>query len=402
MCGIVGLMSSGCFTKEAGKAIKTLLLVDAVRGLDSTGIAAINSYDSTSNVLYKRALPATDFLNLRVTESIFKNIQEFNVFLGHNRSATSGSWGDESAHPVVSDGLTVVHNGTVYDYGELDLPTDIYNGQDTVALAYLLNKVGPKKIIQEVSGGTCLVWWDEATQELCFVRNSDRPMFTRYLDKGKGLAFASERWMLESLARHNFDMGGIKQLPKNTVVKYKQKEGNITKEESAFKVIEKYKYPVNSYKHNGKEMIVRGKGIRIESTVNTNTNNVNIYSDTEDGKVIKLMCVNPSIFDILPKSCWDSCVVTGSAYVAHSAKEVFLYKSDAEIQYKDEATGEYYYVYFDKNLPMLGLVSGSSAEEGTPAQYEDCDLCGKPYPVDDLILLCGGVVCSDCSGELVS
>lgn len=79
MCGLVGVVGKD-ITYISNKVFKQLLYVDALRGSHSTGIAR----NDTDNVVttYKRALNATDFLQLTTTSDMVSDLKA-DFLMGH-------------------------------------------------------------------------------------------------------------------------------------------------------------------------------------------------------------------------------------------------------------------------------------------------------------------------------
>lgn len=222
MCGIVGIAAKKGLSQDQLKAFNDLLFMDTLRGWDSTGVACIHVSERDEDgwvddaLVYKRAVPAPDFLQLRAYNQITKTPSRFRALLGHNRSATRGAVVDDNAHPFQHGGITLVHNGSLSYYSNL-VPLNSVT-VDSEAIAIAISKAGNTKgvveTIEKIQGAFSLVWHDASTDWLWFARNEDRPMnWCRLLDKDDtiiGFMWASEPSMLQWAAcRRGIKIGPI-------------------------------------------------------------------------------------------------------------------------------------------------------------------------------------------------
>jgi predicted glutamine amidotransferase len=203
MCGVVGI-AGNLFAREE-LTMKRLLLLDSLRGMDSTGIAAVRMGGAKIVVAKK----ATHCFNLFDTKSFNEALQGTSsmAFIGHNRSATVGGVKDVNAHPFQIDHITGVHNGTLEDRDKTmleDIVGEKFN-TDSEALFAAIAKVGAKEVIPKLQkgrdslkGAWSLVWWDSNSKTLNFLRNEHRPMWYCYSEDFKLVFWASEFWMLDA------------------------------------------------------------------------------------------------------------------------------------------------------------------------------------------------------------
>lgn len=206
MCGIVGI--AGDLNGVHDKLLKMLLVLDSLRGEDSTGVAFVNKYTGGTSVAKQLGDPFNLFNDGKFTG----NMNKLNrVFIGHNRYATSGGVAKSSAHPFDFDTLVGVHNGTIQAKYRLQDHDDFK--VDSQALYHNIEILGVKEAIKPLGGpgnAWSLVWWDKKAETLNFLRNKERPMFMTRSDDGKALFWASEYWMLEvALFRANIKHGDI-------------------------------------------------------------------------------------------------------------------------------------------------------------------------------------------------
>ena len=222
MCGLVGVITKNQngFTKEQVDAFDNLLFIDALRGMDSTGVFLV---DKEGNMdMAKEASPSFEYR----TDEAYKVLQRTafqrgRAMIGHNRAATKGSVVDENAHPfVVDDRITLCHNGTLWgDWAKLsDKKVDV----DSHAIAHKIHECDDdvEKALQQVDGAYALIWHDFKHNTLNFVRNAQRPL--HFVETQNGWLWASEANMLAwILARYTFKAEGpISELGAGTLVTY--------------------------------------------------------------------------------------------------------------------------------------------------------------------------------------
>jgi predicted glutamine amidotransferase len=221
MCGIVGVAGDIGFKHE--KALKTLLIVDSLRGTDSTGIAAV---DKDLDVTLAKQVG--DPFILMESVPFNKVMQQRNVaIIGHNRYATQGVVNRKNAHPFEFDKLVGVHNGTLTNKYRLDeshkYPVDSEN------LYFHMDKHGVLNTIPIIQGAWSLVWWNKEECTLNFLRNKERPMFIAFSKDEKVLFWASEAWMINvATYRAEVEIGKIEETAVDSHVSYLiDKNGNI-------------------------------------------------------------------------------------------------------------------------------------------------------------------------------
>lgn len=142
MCGIVAVINkyTNGFTDEQLKAFESLLYIDGLRGLDSTGVFAVDNVGDL--VVAKNKGNPCLFLEdggwTTVRQEMFR---KGSALVGHNRKATRGAISDDNAHPfLINNELCLVHNGTMYgDHKHLkDVEVDSH------AIAHVLHEKGIK------------------------------------------------------------------------------------------------------------------------------------------------------------------------------------------------------------------------------------------------------------------
>ncbi len=170
--------------------LRTLLVLDSLRGEDSTGVAAI---PRQGDVIVAKELgnPFELFPSRKYTTAMKRPNR---AIIGHNRFATSGGISKATAHPFDFDTLVGVHNGTLRNKWNLDDAKDF--SVDSENLYHHIEKNSLKHALSVVEGAYALVWWDKINESLNLLRNKERPMYMVASEDNKTVFFASESWML--------------------------------------------------------------------------------------------------------------------------------------------------------------------------------------------------------------
>lgn len=201
MCGIVGVASPTPMTMPMKEFFQDLLFHDVIRGPHATGVAAIDTMDRSFTV-EKKALPAQLFLlEKEPMENLFAFKHNFNIYIGHNRYATSGAKdADANAHPFIHDDIVGVHNGSLRNQRLLDDHEKFVVDSDN--LYYHLANNGVDDTITKANGAYALCWYDKSDNSLNFLRNDERPLAIGKLSNGSWV-WASEMGMLQWLVRRH-------------------------------------------------------------------------------------------------------------------------------------------------------------------------------------------------------
>lgn len=205
MCGIVGLLSPNSWDfQKKKKYFTSALYANALRGMDSTGIFGIpHNPDKESAFLYKRAVQASDFLQMRPVEKIMTDIEKYWAVIGHNRAATFGKVNNQNAHPFHIGNITLVHNGSLSNYSQ-PLPNFKDYAVDSEAICASINKIGIEETAPLIHGAFALVWHDKRNNTINLLRNEERPLYfctTKEAgDKPGPVLIGSEHLMMEWLA----------------------------------------------------------------------------------------------------------------------------------------------------------------------------------------------------------
>lgn len=208
MCGVIGC--AGPINGKHEKAIHTLLILDTLRGEDSTGLAQVGKFNDQVTVA-KAVGGATELFQTREFKGIMSSTSK--VLIGHNRYATQGKVNKQNAHPYEFDSLVGAHNGTLRSkYLLLDhMKFDV----DSENLYWHIDQKGIKDALGQMEGAWALTWWDKYEDEMRFLRNKERPLYLTTTKEGV-LFWASESWMLNvALSRNDVEHGDIWLLPED-------------------------------------------------------------------------------------------------------------------------------------------------------------------------------------------
>lgn len=209
MCGIVGIITAAMngFAHDELQAFKDLLVVDTLRGYDSTGVFGVSNKGNVG--ILKSAITGPQFVNTTEYDNFTKDLYREGQFLvGHNRWATRGSVSDKNAHPFwVDDKIVLVQNGTYKGSHKHHKDTEV----DTEAIAHVISEnADVEKALKKINAAYALVWYNTENHTLHMIRNSERPLY--HVDtKAGAVMFASEMEFLMLAASRN--KMGLTELP---------------------------------------------------------------------------------------------------------------------------------------------------------------------------------------------
>lgn len=134
MCGIVGAVGAKDSTAFLLEGLSTL----EYRGYDSAGLALLSG-EQSSSLQRARSKGRVAELAALVKEKSLNG----NVGIAHTRWATHGVPAERNAHPHISGGLAVVHNGIIENYEALrtqlqGLGYEFTSDTDTETIAHLI------------------------------------------------------------------------------------------------------------------------------------------------------------------------------------------------------------------------------------------------------------------------
>lgn len=204
MCGLVGLAGdSSLYWKDV---FTELLIIDSIRGMHSTGAAAVKRWDDSKVEMAKCPGPSHNL----ITSAAYKTLLSYpaKALIGHNRYATMGAHTVENAHPFEFENVVGAHNGTLDKWSVKFLHEFEKFDTDSEAIFSHLNKYNIREVMNQVSGAWALTWFDRRDDTINFIRNDKRPLYYCYSKDRCTLLWASERDMLDFvMRRHGNDMG---------------------------------------------------------------------------------------------------------------------------------------------------------------------------------------------------
>ncbi len=202
MCGIVGVITnhSNGFSMDEAKVFRDMLLIDTLRGFDSTGVFGVDNYSNVE--ILKEASNGASFVQTTEYKAFDNWIIQHGVFaVGHNRAATRGSITDKNAHPFhVEDNIVLVQNGTYKGDHTHHKNTDV----DTEAVAHVIHENPDiETALQKINAAYALVWYNVKDKTLSIIRNEERPLYIAYTPNNS-VFFASEmETILAACSRNN-------------------------------------------------------------------------------------------------------------------------------------------------------------------------------------------------------
>lgn len=213
MCGLVGI--AGKLELKDEKTMKRLLLIDWLRGPDSTGFAVRDKTTGEVEVLKMATHPLDFFESKKFTKML--SAYQSDVFLGHNRLATKGKVNGLNAHPFECGHIVGAHNGTLEadSWIELDELIDDTTDVDSLAIFKAIEKVGIEETIKQMYGAWALTWIDTDKGTFNAIRNGKRPLWYCYSKTMDKLMWASEWPMIRA----------AKDLSDNSYELWQNKEG---------------------------------------------------------------------------------------------------------------------------------------------------------------------------------
>tara|TARA_Y100000310_G_scaffold33171_1_gene31366 strand:- start:287 stop:1381 length:1095 start_codon:yes stop_codon:yes gene_type:complete len=196
MCGLVGCF--GDIDLKIESLFENLLIIDALRGPHSTGVALVSKPKAAPYILKGVMSP----ISLLSHSEYMNRTKEFqHLMMGHNRFATKGDVVKKNAHPFRHNHITLTHNGTVHHTKPLELDKTFETDSETIT--YSISKVGIDKTWENLNGAAMLVWWDRKEQTLNFISNEKRPFHFVYTKDKDCLMWASEFGMLHFTLKRN-------------------------------------------------------------------------------------------------------------------------------------------------------------------------------------------------------
>lgn len=265
--------------------MRTLLIVDSLRGEDSTGVATIRKWNAEVTVAKQVGDPFQLF-DHKSFDKAFIGIQR--AIIGHNRYATMGGVSRQTAHPFENSSVVGAHNGTLRTK---HLLADAKNFTvDSENIYHHIDKHGLHDALQFMDGAWALVWWDKKRESINFLRNKERTLYLAWGDQGKQLFWASEAWMLHAaFLKHHIHAGEIVPLVEDVHLEFTVDKNGILGKPVATQAPATYKPPVYkapAVQHGGTA------GKVIDMNKKEDSANAAVKKQTENALPYDLTCLN--------------------------------------------------------------------------------------------------------------
>lgn len=189
---------------KAKDAFWNLLIFSQVRGMTSTGVAAVERFKNTVSILKDVGVP-TDLCQYKQFDSIFSHGGKI-AYIGHNRAKTIGEATKKNAHPFRHGDIVGAHNGTLLHSAKNKLEgRDQRFDTDSEGIFYNLDVNGIDDTTDKLHGAWALTWFNIANDRLYMTRNNQRDLYYCYSEDRKLIFWASEHWFLKAaLLRNGF------------------------------------------------------------------------------------------------------------------------------------------------------------------------------------------------------
>lgn len=216
MCGIVGFIEKkhNLYAPDL-KVFETMLLVDSLRGEDSTGAFSVYGKSGSINYIKQATNPLNLFRTPEWDKFKQKSVQSAAILVGHNRKATVGEVKTANAHPFLEGNTILIHNGGITNWRKFDSTKTV----DSHAVCAAIDKEGHQAILPELEGAYTLVWYNIKDKMLYFARNEERPLC--FMDTDSYQMWASEElFMRFALLKNGMKPGKSWELATHTVAGY--------------------------------------------------------------------------------------------------------------------------------------------------------------------------------------
>ena len=220
MCGQAGAYCTTSLAPFELAHVQKLLIANAFRGTDSTGVMWWRKSDNKYNWIKNNVHPFIFNYNTFHDELVKEDwkTEKPNLVAIHCRAATIGKVTVDNAHPFECDHIIGMHNGTISSNFEGKNKYDT----DSEALYQVIAKKGIKEAISLLKHGSpayALVWLDQQENTLNFLRNSMRPLHVFHAGStiywsstGKDLAWVLDEGSTEAKTPDGIDLRKVMSL----------------------------------------------------------------------------------------------------------------------------------------------------------------------------------------------
>lgn len=214
MCGLAGSFTQASKKELTDKqrlrrarVLEGLLIANASRGTDATGIATICGDE---RCVYKRAKPSYQFVDDVTARKHMRTSAP--LVIGHTRYGTTGKNIDINAHPFEEGNIIGAHNGVISNYTQIDTALREaqgiaakdydYSSVDSQAVFRLLDHMGPGGYIEalgQVRGSAALVWHDKRNRDGLWIVRHNNPINLAFVPNMNTLFWSSQYDHLSSV-----------------------------------------------------------------------------------------------------------------------------------------------------------------------------------------------------------
>ena len=177
--------------------------MDAIRGTDGTGVAAVKAGEPGMTWVLKDSGDPSRLFDRRKFHDIMRD--DNMLLMGHNRFKTTGTDSWKDAHPFEFEHIIGAHNGTVTNADALIGGNKFKT--DSEAIFNHINEKGVEDLMTHLVPNTkeawALVWFDKRDHSLNMLRNKERNLYWVVDSTGTTVYWASEVSMLYLVLNHN-------------------------------------------------------------------------------------------------------------------------------------------------------------------------------------------------------
>lgn len=199
MCGIVGIIGRYGLSTTDADIFEHLLLINSLRGKDSTGLFAVNKQNPEIDFIKHVDGPSYLF-DTEAYRQLRDNFYKYDFIIGHGRLATVGEVSVKNAHPFTVNQITLVHNGKLNNFAELKKKHRYKTDVDSELAAYLFSKYTIEEVLDMIDAAYSFVFYNQETNKLYISRNTERPLNVLVSPHGKWV-ISSETPIFELLRK---------------------------------------------------------------------------------------------------------------------------------------------------------------------------------------------------------